>query len=185
MEKQETNIDKMTEFIKHEASQKIKELTIKSEEEYNTEKAKIVKQETEKIEKDYLKKLKEEEIRFTCKISEIKNKYSMAYLNFKDQLINEILEEVKIKLKTQKTTKEMVDEAIEKFDEDVIVYCNDTELVKRKNLKVKPLDDSFIGGIIVENLSGNIRCDNSFLERMVVFKERNLNFLSKKLFNEK
>lgn len=53
---------KMVSFIKQEAIEKARELQVKADEEFNIEKAKIVRQETLAIESNYGRKLKQAEI---------------------------------------------------------------------------------------------------------------------------
>lgn len=50
------DIERMMAFINHEADEKIKEMKIKATQEYNTEKARIIKEETFRIENGFLMK---------------------------------------------------------------------------------------------------------------------------------
>lgn len=55
-------MNKMVSFIKQEALEKAREIKIKADEEFNIEKAKLVRQETVSIEAFYQKKMKQAEI---------------------------------------------------------------------------------------------------------------------------
>ncbi|KAI8810445.1 ATP synthase subunit-domain-containing protein [Cladochytrium replicatum] len=55
-------MDKMVQFIKQEAFEKAKEIKVKADEEFNIEKAKLVRQETLAIEAFYQKKMKQAEV---------------------------------------------------------------------------------------------------------------------------
>ena len=48
------DIDRMMAFINHEADEKIKEMKIKAIQEYNAEKARIIKEETMKEENEFM-----------------------------------------------------------------------------------------------------------------------------------
>ncbi|EEQ81985.1 hypothetical protein NCER_101379 [Vairimorpha ceranae BRL01] len=73
------DIERMITFIKHEAEEKVKEIEIKAIQEYNIEKARLVKQEVDTVEKDFKNKQKNLEIRKLCEESNIINKYKLQY----------------------------------------------------------------------------------------------------------
>lgn len=54
---------KMVTFIMQEASEKAKEIRIKADEEFNIEKAKLVRQETSSIEANFAKRLGQAEVK--------------------------------------------------------------------------------------------------------------------------
>lgn len=54
---------KMVTFILQEANEKAKEIRIKADEEFNIEKAKLVRQETTSIESNYIKKLNQVDVK--------------------------------------------------------------------------------------------------------------------------
>lgn len=54
---------KMVAFIMQEAAEKSREIQIKADEEFNIEKAKLVRQETTTIEQQYQKKLKQADVK--------------------------------------------------------------------------------------------------------------------------
>ena len=54
---------KMVTFILQEANEKAKEIRIKADEEFNIEKAKLVRQETTSIESNYIKKLTQVDVK--------------------------------------------------------------------------------------------------------------------------
>jgi V-type H+-transporting ATPase subunit E len=55
-------MNKMVQFIKQEALEKAREIKVKADEEFNIEKAKLVRQETVAIEAFYQKKIKQADI---------------------------------------------------------------------------------------------------------------------------
>lgn len=54
---------KMVAFIMQEATEKSREIQVKADEEFNIEKAKLVRQDTVAIEQHYARKLKQAEVR--------------------------------------------------------------------------------------------------------------------------
>ncbi len=54
---------KMVTFILQEANEKAKEIRIKADEEFNIEKAKLVRQETTSIESNYIRKLNQVDVK--------------------------------------------------------------------------------------------------------------------------
>ena len=58
----QSEMKKMVAFIKQEAIEKAREIQVKADEEFNIEKAKLVRQETIALEAQYEKKVKQEEI---------------------------------------------------------------------------------------------------------------------------
>jgi V-type H+-transporting ATPase subunit E len=54
---------KMVTFILQEANEKAKEIRIKADEEFNIEKAKLVRQETISIESNYIRKLNQVDVK--------------------------------------------------------------------------------------------------------------------------
>ena len=58
----QSEMKKMVAFIKQEAIEKAREIQVKADEEFNIEKAKLVRQETLALEALYEKKVKQEEI---------------------------------------------------------------------------------------------------------------------------
>ncbi|KCZ79291.1 hypothetical protein H312_03327, partial [Anncaliia algerae PRA339] len=53
------DVERMIKFMKHEVSQKIDELKAKANEEYKTEKKRIIEENTSKLQEEYTKKRKE------------------------------------------------------------------------------------------------------------------------------
>ena len=61
-EEVQSEMKKMVAFIKQEAIEKAREIQVKADEEFNIEKAKLVRQETVALEAFYEKKYKQEQV---------------------------------------------------------------------------------------------------------------------------
>lgn len=178
------NIEKMTAFIYHEAKEKANEILIKAHEEYNLEKAKIVLLESEKIEKEMIKKVKEINTEFNTKTSEIRNKYKMKIMEKRAAIIDCLLAEVSEELKKSTYSDELVKEALLTIKEDNLVLYVDGDyrnVIKETGLNVEIRRGN---GLVVESVDGKSRCDNSFRARVEVFRKNHLDFLAKELFKQ-
>ncbi|KAJ3128664.1 V-ATPase V1 sector subunit E [Nowakowskiella sp. JEL0407] len=86
---------KMVAFIKQEAQEKAREIKVKADEEFNIEKAKLVRQETIAIEAFYQKKTKQAEIQKKIAQSTILNKSRLKVLQARQQAITTLFNEAK------------------------------------------------------------------------------------------
>ncbi|KAJ3074932.1 V-ATPase V1 sector subunit E [Podochytrium sp. JEL0797] len=91
-------MNKMVSFIKQEALEKAREVKIKADEEFNIEKAKLVRQETLAIEAFYQKKMKQAEVSRKIAQSNHINKNRLRVLQQRQQVLNELFQEVRNKL---------------------------------------------------------------------------------------
>lgn len=186
MEPHQNNIEKMTTFIFHEAKEKADEIRIKAHEEYNIEKAKIVKQETDKLELVHSHRIKDAEIRFKRQVGLLKAKSKMEYMEKKIGIVNDLFAEVTKRLMTIETGEDLFIQALETLQcEEVIIYCNDkVRLGNINNIRyeVKPLDKKYCGGVIIETCDGKTRCDNSYRARIDVFRGRCMDLVANRLF---
>lgn len=89
---------KMVAFIMQEAEEKCRELCIRADEEFNIEKAKLVRQETETIEQQFQKKLKQAEVKRRIGQSVQINKSRLQVLEARDRVLDEVREEVRNRL---------------------------------------------------------------------------------------
>ncbi|KAJ3005539.1 UNVERIFIED_CONTAM: V-ATPase V1 sector subunit E [Siphonaria sp. JEL0065] len=91
-------MNKMVSFIKQEALEKAREIKVKADEEFNIEKAKLVRQETIAIEAFYQKKIKQAEVSKKIAQSNHINKNRLRVLQQRQQVLNELFGEVRSKL---------------------------------------------------------------------------------------
>lgn len=186
METHQNNIEKMTAFIFHEAREKAEEIRIKAYEEYNLEKAKIVKIESEKVESIFQHKLKEADIDLKRSVGLAKAEGKMCYMRKVSEIVSTIFLKVNEIIVNIKTDQELVDQALNNIYEDnIIVYCNDNvNIPKTRKIKyeIRCLNKKLIGGIVVESIDGKTRVDNSYKARIESFKAMHLDLIANRLF---
>lgn len=88
----------MTAFIKQEATEKAREIEIKANEEFEIEKSKLVRQETDAIDSQYEKKFKQATMSQQITRSTVSNKTRLRVLGARQELLDSIFEEAQKKL---------------------------------------------------------------------------------------
>ncbi|KAL6896972.1 vacuolar ATP synthase subunit E [Trichoderma evansii] len=192
----DNELRKMTAFIKQEAMEKAREIEIKANEEFEIEKSKLVRQETDAIDTQYEKKFKQATMSQQITRSTVANKTRLKVLGARQELLDNIFEEarkqlasgVKDKAKYQKTLTGLVLEGFyamnepelqlqaKKSDYDAVKKAID-EAAKEYKKEVgkdvsatidesNPLDDSTAGGIIILGGKGKIDIDNTLEARL-------------------
>ncbi|TBU07888.1 vacuolar ATP synthase subunit E-like protein [Hamiltosporidium tvaerminnensis] len=184
---QEQDIERIVSFIKHEAKEKVQEILIKASEEYNTEKAKIVRSETMKIEKDYLQRKKKLEIQKVMNESVVRSELRMKELLKKVNLLEIFFMSVKKSLKNRILKAENILKDCEKIKENkILIFClkKDEKYVKncvgnKYEIEVKELGEEYIGGVIVCNSDRSVIIDNSFKSLIEILKEKYMSLIWK------
>lgn len=88
----------MTAFIKQEAMEKAREIEIKANEEFEIEKSKLVRQETDAIDGQYEKKFKQATMSQQITRSTVANKTRLKVLGARQELLDGIFEDAEGKL---------------------------------------------------------------------------------------
>jgi V-type H+-transporting ATPase subunit E len=88
----------MTAFIKQEAMEKGREIEIKADEEFNIEKSKLVRQETQSIDTTYEKKFKQAQMSQQITRSTVANKTRLKVLSARQELLDGIFDSAEKKL---------------------------------------------------------------------------------------
>lgn len=91
-------LKKMTAFIKQEAMEKSREIQLKADEEFAIEKSKLVRQETESIDKEYEKKFKQAAMSQQITRSTSANKTRLRVLQSRQELIDKLFEDARKKI---------------------------------------------------------------------------------------
>ncbi|TPX40494.1 hypothetical protein SeLEV6574_g06591 [Synchytrium endobioticum] len=189
-------MNKMVSFIKQEALEKAREIKVKGDEEFNIEKAKLVRQETLSIEAFYEKKRKQAEVQRKIAQSNHINKARLRVLQSRQEVLNEIFTEAKSKLSDLTTDSsaygtllsDLILQGLYKLMEaEVTIQCRkvDVSLVQsamddaankyKETLKrpvklaideTNPVPDTSAGGLVLSAMDGRIRCDNTFERRL-------------------
>lgn len=94
----DNELRKMTAFIKQEAMEKAREIEIKANEEFEIEKSKLVRQETDSIDSQYEKKFKQATMSQQITRSTVANKTRLKVLSARKELLDDIFEEARKQL---------------------------------------------------------------------------------------
>lgn len=202
----------MKAFIEKEAQEKAKEIKLKADEEYEIEKASIVRSETAAIDAAYEQKFKKASLAQQITKSTIGNKTRLRILSTKEEVLNEIFESAKADLSKISANKSdykpaflgLIEEALFTILEDeVTVKVREADLSLAKDvieeaakhfeekaghsINISIDESNFLptdcaGGVIVINKSGKIEVNNTLDERLKLLSEEALPGLRLELF---
>ncbi|RHZ80509.1 hypothetical protein Glove_134g179 [Diversispora epigaea] len=193
-------MNKMVAFIKQEAMEKAVEIKSKAEEEFNIEKAKLVRQETINIETAFQRKIKQVEVQKKITQSNNINKSRLRVLQARQELLEELFNEARTRLKKVSQYGDLLKDLIlqglfQLLDENVTIFvrrCDlnvakeavdsaQKEFIKSTGLSVKIdiedgnfLPDDSAGGVVLTSHFGRIRIDNTLEERLRLAQEEML-----------
>ncbi|KAF5210412.1 putative V-type proton ATPase subunit E [Clavispora lusitaniae] len=203
---------KMKAFIEKEAQEKAKEIRLKADEEYEIEKASIVRSETAAIDSAYEQKLKKASLAQQITKSTIGNKTRLKVLGEKEKILDEIFEQAEkglVELTSKKgeykpILEGLIEEVLYALYEDAVVIKvreADVSLAKEaaeeaaKHFEEKAkfsvsvtvdeanfLDASLAGGVIAVNKTGKIEVNNTLEERLKLLSEEALPGVRLELF---
>lgn len=202
----------MKAFIEKEAQEKAKEIRLKADEEYEIEKASIVRSETAAIDSAYEQKLKKAALAQQITKSTIGNKTRLRVLSEKEKVLNDLFDEAEkslVKLTTNKSEYKpilegLIEEALYALLEDEVtlkVREADVSLAKeaaetaaskfeeKAKFAVKVtinesdyLSSELAGGVVAVNKSGKIEVDNTLEERLKILSQEALPGVRLELF---
>ncbi|KAJ3087461.1 V-ATPase V1 sector subunit E [Quaeritorhiza haematococci] len=197
-------MNKMVQFIKQEALEKAREIKVKADEEFNIEKAKLVRQETLAIEAFFQKKMKQTEVQRKIAQSNHINKSRLKVLQARQQILNDLAQEARSRLKGitsdpskyQPLLQDLILQALfQLMESDVKLHCrkSDLEIVRKaaaeaaaaydKEVKQKvkitideanPLPETSAGGVVLSVMEGRIRTANTLEARLELLMEHML-----------
>lgn len=207
-----TELRKMKAFIEKEAQEKAKEIRLKADEEYEIEKASIVRSETAAIDSTYEQKLKKASLAQQITKSTIGNKTRLRILSKKEEVLNSIFDATKKELTKTTSNKgaykpvlaSLIEEGVLALLEPKVtvkVREADVSLAKEaaqdaaKEYEAKSktsveisvdekefLNKDSLGGVIVTNGSGKIEVNNTLEERLKILSEEALPGIRLELF---
>ncbi|KAH7316438.1 ATPase, V1/A1 complex, subunit E [Stachybotrys elegans] len=210
----DNELRKMTAFIKQEAMEKAREIEIKANEEFEIEKSKLVRQETDAIDSQYEKKFKQASLSQQITRSTVSNKTRLKVLGSRQELLDNIFEEarkkladgVKDKSKYQTILTNLLLEAFyamnepkvqvraRKADYDAVKKAIEaaskeykTQLGKDVSAQIdesEPLPEGSAGGVIVVNGSGKIEINNTFDARLGLLEDSAAPMVREALFGK-
>ncbi|KAF9764652.1 V-type proton ATPase subunit E [Nosema granulosis] len=184
------DIERMITFINHEVEEKIKEIEIKGIQEYNSEKAKLIKEQTNKIEDEFISKQQEIECKKFRIESNIISKYRQMYIEKKNEILRSIFKKVEEKVKQENLTQKFIKSTLSKVklsEKEYYAYCKSQDKKLLKNVvsvEVKEMDEKALGGIIIVSKDGKTIIDNSYLTRIEVIKDLYVSDINNILFNK-
>lgn len=188
-----SELTKMVEFIKKEAEEKAKEIRIKANEEYEIEKAEIVRSEIAAIDKQYDQKYKQAAMSQQILKSTTANKTRLKVLGAKAEVLDSVFEDAEKELQSISKDESKYEELLTQLllqaiglikNEDSVLAtfreC-DLDVAKRAadkaskaaegdiEIKIdenKHLKPDSAGGVVVATLDGKIEVDNSLEQRL-------------------
>lgn len=202
----------MKAFIEKEAQEKAKEIRVKADEEYEIEKAQIVRFETAAIDAAHAQRLKKALLAQQITKSTIGNKTRLRVLGEKEQAVNDVFDLARSQLasisKDAATYKPILEKLIEegvltilepkvtvtvrKADVDVAKLAAETaakEFAGKAGFDVAIavdeelfLDADIAGGVVVRNGLGKIEVDNTLEKRLGLLAEEALPAIRLELF---
>lgn len=197
----DNELRKMMAFIKQEAMEKAREIEIKANEEFEIEKSKLVRQETDSIDAQYEKKFKQATMSQQITRSTVANKTRLKVLGARQELLDDIFESAQKKLsegtkdknKYQKVLKGLLLEGFyalaeqnlkiraRKKDFDVVKKAIEEATQEYKKqvgsetsasiIEDDPLPEQSNGGVIIIGGAGKIEIDNTFDTRLTLLKD--------------
>lgn len=202
----------MKAFIEKEAQEKAKEIRLKADEEYEIEKASIVRSETAAIDSTYEQKLKKASLAQQITKSTIGNKTRLRILGTKEEVLNEIFEAAEEELKKISSKKAQYKPILTGLiEEGVLALLEPKVTIKVREADVSTakeaaedaakefekkakfaveitvnesdfLSKDIAGGVIVVNGTGKIEVNNTLEERLKLLSEEALPGLRLELF---
>ncbi|KJZ79390.1 V-type proton ATPase subunit E [Hirsutella minnesotensis 3608] len=197
----DNELRKMTAFIKQEAMEKAREIEIKANEEFEIEKSKLVRQETDAIDSQYEKKFKQATMSQQITRSTVANKTRLKVLGARQELLDGIFQAAEKQLadgtkdkgRHQKILKGLILEGLyalndkqvqlraRKKDYDLVKKALDEAVKEYKKEVAKdveclldeenPLPEGSAGGVIIIGGGGKIDINNTFETRLELLKE--------------
>ncbi|KAF7553028.1 hypothetical protein G7046_g7217 [Stylonectria norvegica] len=197
----DNELRKMTAFIKQEAMEKAREIEIKANEEFEIEKSKLVREETDAIDGQYEKKFKQATMSQQITRSTVANKTRLRVLGARQELLDSIFEDAQKKLadgskdkgKYQKVLQGLILQGFYAMNESNLQIRSrkkDFEPVKKaideaikeykkqvgKDITAKvdeaqPLPEGITGGVSIVGGSGKIDINNTFEARLELLEE--------------
>ena len=180
----------MIKFIEFEAETKQQEIRSNAEQECEREKSTYIEKERKKLEADYLRRVKEAEVKKRITFSQELSSSRLLLLQTEDKHIQTLLDEVKQRLLDQITKEnyhdlliQLIKEGMKKVEDNEVIIRG-TEKDKEKINKAIQcvrneqseitiifddkhfLDESCIGGVSIASKDDRIVCNNTLEQRL-------------------
>ena len=204
-------LNKMQAFIRKEAEEKVKEIQLKADQEYEIEKSSIVRTETSNIDSNFEDKLKKASLKQQISKSTIANKMRLKVLSTMEQALDEIFESTKIDLSKLANKQQqykpvlhslILEAALRLLEPKIVVkvkQCDEKlasslfedvakeyKEVSSKDLEItlsdSNLNQDVAGGVVVTNAAAKIEVDNTLEERLKLLSEEALPAIRLEMF---
>lgn len=202
----------MVEFIRKEADEKAQEIKLKANEEYEIEKASIVRSETEAIDQSYERKYKQAALSQQIAKSTLANKIRLKVLGAKEDGLQEVIEAARSKLKDVSKNKDSYQKVLTGLIEEGLYALMDAKVSLRvreadvslaekaaeeaaktfeKNAgfsvevsvdKENSLPADAAGGVVIVNSTGKIDVNNTLEERLKLLSDSGLPAIRMSIF---
>ncbi|KAG0244416.1 V-ATPase V1 sector subunit E [Actinomortierella wolfii] len=183
-----TEMRKMIAFIKQEAVEKAREIKVKADEEFNIEKAKLVRHEAIAIDAAFERKVKQADVQRRIAQSNSINKSRLTLLVARQQMLDELFAQARTKLLD--VTKD--EKRYSKFMADALLQAAyrllEPEIAVQYRQADKALLDKILpdsdgaGGVVVSAHGGRIKCNNTPEARLAILEEEMLPQIRTQLF---
>ncbi|XP_075536686.1 V-type proton ATPase subunit E-like [Dermacentor variabilis] len=207
-------IKHMLAFIEQEANEKVQEIDAKAEEEFNTEKGRLIQEQRILIMDSFSKKQKQVERQRKIQSSHVKNAARLRLLSAMDEHVTKVLVEAKSYLGQITRQGQRYQSILEKLvlqgllrimKEEVVVICRKQDVALAKpvvdsaakqfrdmtKLKVKVsvdpknfLPDPCFGGVVLAASGGRVILSNTLESRLELISQRMLPHIRSGLFGE-
>ena len=184
-------------FSLYQARLRAEEIDFETREQYNVELQKQVVGAFAKLNKDFERQSREVERQSKIEFSVIKNEQRIKLLQTQQEVVEQAKDATREKLRALVKAPEypgivtrLIEQGLNSLGEDnAVILCipRDNSIVEKciKEATSKtghsaslnkdfPLDEKAIGGVVVANAQGTIRCDNTFEERLNLGTEGSL-----------
>ena len=189
-QKVQRQLQQMIKFIEFEAQTKEQEIRSNAEQECEREKSTYIEKERKKLEADYIRKVKEAEVKKRITFSQELSSSRLLLLQTEDKHIQTLLNDVRSKLEQQVNSSaydellvKLIKEGMKKVeDKEVIVRSTEKDAEKvRKAIEVVKkeekemtivfddkhyLEESCIGGVSIASKDDRIVCNNTLEQRL-------------------
>ncbi|KAJ1721715.1 V-ATPase V1 sector subunit E [Coemansia erecta] len=208
-----SEMNKMVAFIRQEALEKAREIKVKADEEFNIEKAKLVRQESINVEEQFQRKVKQAEVKQRILTSTLINKSRLQVLQARQEMLETVFSDAqqalaKVPEDKAKYQKMLVELCVQAFvqlndrrvnvrgrkadldvvkaavEEAVMIYKKDGKDITATVVEDSPLPDSVLGGVRVSALGDRISVDNTLIARLELSSDRMLPQLRNTLFGQ-
>ncbi|KAJ2781864.1 V-ATPase V1 sector subunit E [Coemansia javaensis] len=208
-----SEMNKMVAFIRQEALEKAREIKVKAEEEFNIEKAKLVRQESINVEEQFRRKVKQAEVKQRILTSTLINRSRLELLRERQAMLDSVFADARAALAAvpddrdayAKLLVNLCVQALERLDDAAVTVrarradaelvaaavVEATELYRQRTSKTvratvsdDALPDSVLGGVRVSALGDRIAVDNTLLARLTLSSDKMLPQLRNTLFGQ-